>query len=613
MASHATQALLGQLPHQLHTTHSTTTNNNEHGDYHVSLLSEHDSSTMNNFWDDPADAANSNAQETFDLQGFGVNTVDGEQQFTFDQALAPEFDFGGTLYGNNEQGQADQYQLQHSTHHQSAQPHDSSQGQDFNPDGQSSTLEQQHFGHNGPTAQFDNEHAASILQSLSGSHTGNMQQRYAGMAWDVNGMPVHTGVGHNPSPMASNGTSSTATNTPMTPTANTFQQSGGARRALPPTTYTPEFMAQPVVQQPSKPSHLAAPYMHNVVSQANYQQQVMQQQYAQYPQYQPFPGQRRSGPLAYGTDDDFREGGFNGRAYTPDVDKSNNLRNVPLAELAAVSSRASMRYPDNEAVYAAQQQTRQHMTANGQVRQYKTVPSRSTHYPRTQTLDNTQYGNHHPQLNYDMSNMVQPTLKRSRGQMEGAPTQHTPPTARGKARQTTETYKTEPVDDDGDSPLPTPPHTTKRPAKRARVSAARADTLSSDTGSPATPRSGENAATAARRRRSGARSARPNLSDEQKRKNHIASEQKRRNTMKQNFKELETLVPSLLNGNIGLSRAEVLAHAASFLETLMNCNDASKTSYTFDEDQWRINGRPARFSDEAEDAVVGAYDDGAGT
>ncbi|OQO08336.1 hypothetical protein B0A48_06206 [Cryoendolithus antarcticus] len=568
---------------------------------------------MDTFWNDPALATNSNAQETFDLAGFGVNTVDGDQQFTFDQALAPDFDFGSTLYGNNEQGQDDQYQPQHSTHHQPAQLHDDSQGQDFQTEGQSSAFDQQHFGHNGSAAQFSNEHAASVLQSLSGKHTGNMQRAYSGMIWDSNGMPVHTGLGQNPSPMASNGTSSTATNTPMTPTANTFQQSTGARRALPPATYTPEFMAQPVVQQQSKASNLAQPYMHNHVPHGNYQQQVMQQQYAQYPQYQPFPGQRSSGPLAYGSDDDFREGGFNGRAYTPNVDKGNNLKNVPLAELAAVSSRARTEYPENEAVYGAQQQTRQHVTANGQMRQYKSVPSPSTHHPHTQSFNNTQYGNNYQQLNYDMSTTVQPILKRSRHQMEDAPTQNTPPTARGKARHTTESYKTEPIDDDGDSPLPTPPHTTKRPAKRARVSAARADTLSSDTGSPATPRSGENAATAVRRRRSGARCARPNLSDEQKRKNHIASEQKRRNTMKQNFKELETLVPSLLNGNIGLSRAEVLAHAASFLETLMNCNDASKTSYTFDESQWRTNGRPARFSDEEQDAVAGAYDDGAGT
>jgi hypothetical protein len=80
---------------------------------------------------------------------------------------------------------------------------------------------------------------------------------------------------------------------------------------------------------------------------------------------------------------------------------------------------------------------------------------------------------------------------------------------------------------------------------------------------------------------------RANLSDTQKRNNHIASEQKRRDAMKTNYEDLNRLVPTLQNGQHGMSRSEILQNSADYLESVTIGNDTAGATYGLDMDAIR--------------------------
>ncbi|PHZ07513.1 HLH-domain-containing protein, partial [Rhizopus microsporus ATCC 52813] len=62
------------------------------------------------------------------------------------------------------------------------------------------------------------------------------------------------------------------------------------------------------------------------------------------------------------------------------------------------------------------------------------------------------------------------------------------------------------------------------------------------------------------------------LTEEEKRANHIASEQKRRSTIRNGFKELSELVPTLKN--INNSKSTVLFKAVEYIKYLEKRNNS---------------------------------------
>ncbi|KAK5120237.1 hypothetical protein LTR85_006443 [Meristemomyces frigidus] len=86
------------------------------------------------------------------------------------------------------------------------------------------------------------------------------------------------------------------------------------------------------------------------------------------------------------------------------------------------------------------------------------------------------------------------------------------------------------------------------------------------------------------KRRSRDSKSRSNLSDNQKRQNHILSEQKRRNVIKQGYHDLNRLVPTLSAGKSGLSKSEILKEVVTYLENVIDGNEAIMERCGFAED-----------------------------
>ncbi|KAI9312468.1 Myc-type, basic helix-loop-helix domain-containing protein, partial [Dichotomocladium elegans] len=61
------------------------------------------------------------------------------------------------------------------------------------------------------------------------------------------------------------------------------------------------------------------------------------------------------------------------------------------------------------------------------------------------------------------------------------------------------------------------------------------------------------------------------LTEEEKRTNHIASEQKRRNTIRNGFKEMTDIIPTLKNVNH--SKSTILFKAAEYIRYLDKRNE----------------------------------------
>ncbi|KAK4547940.1 hypothetical protein LTR36_010659 [Oleoguttula mirabilis] len=117
----------------------------------------------------------------------------------------------------------------------------------------------------------------------------------------------------------------------------------------------------------------------------------------------------------------------------------------------------------------------------------------------------------------------------------------------------------------------TPANTASLKRRRSNATAPASGSRDSSPDDLASPSPGDASGSKRRSRDSKSRS---NLTEDQKRQNHIHSEQKRRNVIKQGYHDLNHLVPSLGAGKSGLSKSEVLKEAITYLENVLEGNEA---------------------------------------
>ena len=111
------------------------------------------------------------------------------------------------------------------------------------------------------------------------------------------------------------------------------------------------------------------------------------------------------------------------------------------------------------------------------------------------------------------------------------------------------------------------PHLPPSPTATGYMMSSPSHTSTSSSPSPDSPSALHHGILSTSRRR---KSGRELLSEEEKRANHIASEQKRRSTIRNGFKDLTDLVPSLKNMNN--SKSNVLFQAVEFIKYLEQRN-----------------------------------------
>ena len=128
------------------------------------------------------------------------------------------------------------------------------------------------------------------------------------------------------------------------------------------------------------------------------------------------------------------------------------------------------------------------------------------------------------------------------------------------------------VGDGSDDEYAVTPPTSKASIKRRKSNAMARQSLGSSLGdSPATSPSVEpNSSTEKKRNRNA--QPRLNLTEEEKRRNHIQSEKHRRDLIKNQYDELDIMIPGLKSGKSGLSRSDILKEIVTYVEAVIAGN-----------------------------------------
>lgn len=260
--------------------------------------------------------------------------------------------------------------------------------------------------------------------------------------------------------------------------------------------------------------------------------------------------------IHYGSDPNIRPSGYSAPGYASSYmhEKGGNLNNVPLADQVAskgihVEASSSHVGPLSQRSYFAGVMP-------------GTTAGVSRQMPSTASMSSLPLGLR-PQ---DQDEADQRPTKRRKSEVEReADTDYIHSMTPGQIpKRGPKVPKAEPVDDDA---YMTPSSNNKR--RRSTIAGpptSNSPTYPGEVDSPSADVTGSNTKRPPGR-------ARQNLTDAEKRQNHILSEQKRRNVIKNGYSDLESLVPALHGGKSGLSKADALREAISFLEKTISGNE----------------------------------------
>jgi hypothetical protein len=437
------------------------------------------------------------------------------------------------------------------------------------------------------------DQAASALMSMS-SHSQEHSQAtvasgVAGSSWGDFNMGDANGIAGEQlhSPMVPNASSSGSNTTPLTPTfGDNFPNSGrGPSHA--------QFHQQSLMQQAT--SYAPARHQSMQMGRAGTHMFDGHSQLTAWQTYQaqmdPDQSQRRPPIVQYGSDQNFNNGGYRAAIVPTSDDKYTNLLNIPL--VSEVSQNTHTPFPTAQQASVRGYDQQRHHSFPSSLQQLSSAALTLQQSP-LQTNSPT-YQQHNDQFSAAraMENLqgsqpaqpTQPSRKRRRSQDDdqdaGPHSQTQQPT--NAPRRAPVVPKQEPSNDNGLYPTPT----TSAP-KRRRSDPRPKTASSTASGSPSTPaKSHAKTASSSKKRAAEPKQQRANLSDMQKRNNHIASEQKRRDAMKTNYEDLNRLVPTLQNGQHGMSRSEILQNSADYLESVRIGNETAAATYGLDIDAIR--------------------------
>jgi hypothetical protein len=443
-----------------------------------------------------------------------------------------------------------------------------------------------HGNEQAPTPQTQNhithdDQAASALMSMS-SHSQEHSQATAasgmgGSSWGDFNLGDASGIAGEQlhSPMVPNASSSGSNTTPLTPTfGEGFLNSGRAPSQA-------QFHHQSLMQQATQ-SASYAPARHQSMQVGPAGNLMFDNQLQSWQTYQasmdPSQSQRRPPLVQYGSDQNFNQQGYRAAIVPTSDDKYTNLLNIPL--VSEVSQNTHTPFPTTQLAGVRGYGQHQRHSVPSSLQQLSSAALTLQQPPVQTNSPTTQHHNDHLTVARAMENLQgsQPSRKRRRSQDDDqeagtyGQTQH----STNASRRAPVVPKQESTNDNDLCSTPT------GPATKRRKSNVRPGTASSTgSASPSTPaQSHAKVSSSSKKRRSELKQPRANLSDSQKRNNHIASEQKRRDAMKNNYEDLNLLVPSLQNGQHGMSRSEILQHSADYLEAVTIGNQTAMATYS---------------------------------
>lgn len=443
-----------------------------------------------------------------------------------------------------------------------------------------------HGNEQAPNPQTQNQithddQAASALMSMSSHSQEHSQATVAsgvgGSSWGDFNLGDASGIAGDQlqSPMMPNTSSSGSNNTPLTPTFGGGEGLVNSGRASSHAQFQPQSLVQRATQSVNY-----APTRHQSMQIGRAGNHMYNNQLQAWQTYQaqmdPNQSQRRPPLVQYGSDQNFNDQGYQAATYPASDDKYTNLLNIPL--ISEVTQNSSTPLPAAQQAVALGYGHQQRHSFPNSLQQLSSAALTLQQSSLQTNSTTTRHHNDQLSIARTMENLheSQQSRKRRRSQddnQEAGPYSQTqrPTTA---SRRAPVVPKQESTNDNALYSTPTGT-TTKR-----RKSDPRQGTASSGSASPSTPaQSHAKASSSSKKRRAEPKAPRLNLSDTQKRNNHIASEQKRRDAMKTNYEDLNLLVPSLQNGQHGMSRSEILQYSADYLEAVRIGNETAMATY----------------------------------
>jgi hypothetical protein len=428
-----------------------------------------------------------------------------------------------------------------------------------------------HSNEQAPNPQTQNhithdDQAASALMSMSSHSQEHSQATIAsgGSSWGDFNLGDASGIAGEQlhSPMAPNASSSGSNTTPLTPTfGDGLLNSGRAPSHA-------QFHQQSLMQQATQPASFA-PVRHQSMQAGRAGRHMYDAWQTYQAQMDPAQSHRRPPLVQYGSDQNFNQEGYRATIVPTSDDKYTNLLNIPLVN--EVSQNAHTQFPVTQqagGVYGHQQR-------NSYPSSLQQLSSAALTLEHSSQQTNGPTQQHHNTRAME-NNQSQPSRKRRRSEDDnqdvGAYGQTVNSTI--APRRATVVPKQETTNDNDLYSTPTG-STTKR--RRSNVPPGTASSTGS--ASPTTP---VQPRAKSKKRNVELKQPRANLSDTQKRNNHIASEQKRRDAMKTNYEDLNRLVPSLQNGQHGMSRSEILQNSADYLDAVRIGNETAAAAYGID-------------------------------
>jgi hypothetical protein len=438
------------------------------------------------------------------------------------------------------------------------------------------------------------DQAASALMSMS-SHSQEHSQATAasgvnGSSWGDFNLGDASGIAGEQlhSPMVPNASSSGSNTTPLTPTfGDNFLNSGhGPSHA--------QFHQQSLMQQATQQASYV-PARHQSMQIGRAGNHMFDNQLTSWQTYQaqmdPDQSQRRPPIVQYGSDQNFNNGSYRAAIVPASDDKYTNLLNIPLVSEVSQTTHTPFPTPQQAGVRGYDQQQR-HNSFPSSLQQLSSAALTLQQTPAETNSPTYQHHNDQLSVARAMENLQgsqppqpsQPSRKRRRSQDDdqdaGPQSQTQPPT--NAPRRAPVVPKQESTNDNNLYSTPA------GSAPKRRRSDPRPKNASSSA-SPSTPArsNAKTASSSSKKRPAEPKPHRANLSDTQKRNNHIASEQKRRDAMKTNYEDLNRLVPTLQNGQHGMSRSEILQNSADYLESVTIGNNTAGATYGLDMDAIR--------------------------
>jgi hypothetical protein len=422
------------------------------------------------------------------------------------------------------------------------------------------------------------DQAASALMSMS-SHSQEQSQATAasgGSSWGDFNLGDASGIAGEQlhSPMAPNASSSGSNTTPLTPTfGDGLLNSGRAPSHA-------QFHQQSLMQQATQPASFA-PVRHQSMHVERAGNHMFDSGISAWQTYQAqmdtTQSQRRPPIVQYGSDQNFNQQGYRAAIVPTPDDKYTNLLNIPLVN--EVFQNTQTPFPTTQQAGVRGYDYQQRHSVPSSLQQLSSAALTLQHSSQQTNSPNLQPHNDQLLVARAMENLQgsQPSRKRRRSQDDG---QVAGPY--GQTVNSTNAPRRGPVvpkqETTNDNELYSTPTGSNNKRRRSNVRPGTASSTGS--ASPSTPAQPHaKASSSSKKKRAEFKQPRANLSDTQKRNNHIASEQKRRDAMKTNYEDLNRLVPSLQNGNHGMSRSEILQNSADYLDAVRIGNETAMATY----------------------------------